>query len=388
MARKEVVDPPADRGGVSLAQIAATQNKNCGAGTMITGSEQKRDPQRLPTGVFAVDYATGGGLPLWGATCFWGPESGGKSNLGISTMAMADLLCWRCFNLHDACTCSQGTLKMKSYWADVEGTFNQEWAACIGANPDSYVLGLADYGEQHINIAESVLRADDCGLVVIDSLAALIPSDEMDAAMEDNFIGLQARMITRMVRKLKQRLIRERKREHPCTVLFINQMRTKIGVMFGDPETQPGGHGLKHEFSLLLRCVKKSMSKKEGGPDSKYADSSRSKALGERFSFSVRKAKIQTLAGVGEYVRLIEDIPSIGLAKGQVDDFATLLLYAKNYGIVEKDGTAWKYFDRKASKLDDIKALWMKNPGQRLYTQQQIIIRAKEQLAGNAEDEE
>lgn len=364
----------------TLASIAASVNERCGMGTIVTGRELKIDPPRLSTGIFAVDFAIGGGLPIHATTCLWGPESGGKSNLGINAMSMVPKICWNCFNIISQCSCSTNPLKLRSAWLDVEGTFDRDWAEKIGADPNDYVLCLGEYGEQYSNIADDVLRADDCGLVVIDSLAALVPADEMDSAAEDQFYALQARLIGRMVRRIKQRLIRERRRGHPCTVLFINQMRTKIGKVFGDPETMPGGHGMKHEFSLLLRCVKKSM--KAEGTDAKYTDEKRKKKLGERFSFSIRKAKVQTLAGVGEYVRLLEDIPAFDLKKGQVDDYSVLLNYAKQFGVVSKAGTAWKYFDRKADKLESIKNLWIKNVSQKVRTQQEVVNRAKAQYSG------
>jgi recombination protein RecA len=365
----------------TLANIAHSINERCGSGTIVTGRELTIDPPRLPTGIFAVDFAIGGGVPIHATTCLWGPESGGKSNLSINAMAMVPKICWSCYRILKECKCSTNPLRLRSAWLDVEGTFDRDWAERIGANPEDYVLCLGEYGEQYSNIADDVLRADDCGLVVIDSLAALVPADEMDSAAEDQFYALQARLIGRMVRKIKQRLIRERKREHPCTVIFINQMRTKVGKVFGDPETMPGGHGMKHEFSLLLRCVKKTM-KSGDGPDAKYKDDKRQKKLGERFSFSIRKAKVQTLAGVGEYVRLLEDIPAFDLKKGQVDDYTTLLNYAKQFGIVSKDGTSWKYFDRKASRQEDIKNLLIKNISQKVRTQQEIVSRAKAQFSG------
>lgn len=144
---------------------------------------------------------------------------------------------------------------------------------------------------------------------------------------------------------------------------------------------------MRHEFSLLLRCVKKSLKSKDEdgktgqGTDAKYIDSARKQNLAERFSFSIRKKKVMTLAGVGEYIRLINDIPSLGLTKGQVDDYGTLLKYAKEFGIVKKEGTTWKYFTHKVTKLDDLRRLWLKNVGQKIRTQQAIIDSAKATVA-------
>jgi recombination protein RecA len=232
----------------NLDDIMNKSNEKYGQGTVFTGAMMKKDPPRLPSGIFAIDFATGGGFPIYNTTCLWGKESGGKSAIATKAVATASMICWKCFNVIPACTCSKNPLKMRSFWADVEGTMDRDWMNFLGAYPDTYLAALADYGEQYIDVAESALQADDCGLVVIDSLAALVPEKEFEAPSEDQFMGTQARMIGRAVRKLKQRLIREMKREHPCTVIFTNQLRMKIGVMYGDPETMSGGHAMKHEF--------------------------------------------------------------------------------------------------------------------------------------------
>lgn len=361
----------------TLNKVMEVTNNECGEGTMFTGAGLKKDPHRLPTGVFTVDYSTGGGMPIWGTTCFWGPESGGKTNLCLNTVKMAGITCWRCFNTLDHCTCSQKSVPMRTAWGDVEGTLDRDWAEQIGADPERYVVFLADYGEQYVNIADNVLKADDCGLLVIDSLAAMVPAAEMDAAAEDQFYALQARMIGRMVRNLKQRLIRERKRGHPCTIAFVNQMRMKM-VTVGSPETMPGGHGMKHEFSLLLRCNKKALRK---GPDDKYIDKKRSKDIAQRFTFSIRKEKVLTLAGVGEYIRAKEDTPEYNLQAGQVDDYSTVLTKGKDVSLITKDGSrGWYYGTKKTAKLENIKTMWRTKPSEYYRFQKEIIDRAKAKL--------
>lgn len=362
----------------SLDRLIEEANKTCGPGTCFTGSMLKRDPPRLPTGVFSVDFSTGGGLPLHGTTCFWGDESGAKTTLAINTMSMVEVLCWECFFPHELCQCSTNALRMRTFWADIEGTLDREWVNSAGVDPEAYVVGLADYGEQYINIADSALQADDCGLVILDSLAALVPASEMEASSEESFVALQTRMITRAVRKLKQRLIRERKREHPCAVLFTNQMRKKIGITFGDPSTMSGGHGLRHEFSLLLRLVKKALSDND---KKKYHDPDRKKELVSRHSFSIRKEKVLTLSGVGEFVIVKEDFPDLDLTKGQIDDYHIVMTYAKDTEIVEKTGKTWSYFDHKAKRLDDIKILWKKKPAQYTLAQMEIVRRVKARLS-------
>jgi recombination protein RecA len=361
----------------TLDDIVESTNKSCGVGTMFPGSGLPKDPPRVPFGIFALDFATGGGGPLWGTIGVWGPEGGGKSSIAANMMAASQMICWKCFNLLKYCECSQSPLEMESVWADAEGTLDREWVQCIGADPSKYHVVLADYGEQYANIADSVLRADNCGLLVVDSLAALTPEVEMDKAAEDDFYALQARLIGRMVRKLKQQLIRQRKQGHPCLILLVNQMRSKIGVKFGSPETMSGGHALKHEFSLLLRCIKKTLSTQDEIFKATKGD------LAARHAFSIRKEKCLTLTGAGEFVRLRVDVPEVDGKKGSIYDYGTVLNYAKEYGIVQKNGSkGWKFFNVKAKRLDQIKELWQKSPDQYYRTQMEIIKRAKDRLRG------
>lgn len=361
-----------------MADLREVQNKKYGAGTIRTGKELQRDPPRLPTGVFSVDMITGGGLPLWGSSCMWGPESGGKTTLTMNAVAMAGKLCWRCFRLADFCECSESALRMSTYWGEVEGTLDRDWAERVGMDMERVHVGYADYGEQHINIADQTITADDCGLVVIDSLAALVPAGEMDSEAEQGFIGKQAHMIGRMVRKLKQRMIQERKNGHPVAIIFTNQLRMKIGQMFGDPETMSGGHGMKHEFSLLLRCSKKSLT----DPDKKKFKSGTTtgKDLGTRHSVSIRKAKVLTFGRVAEYVRATAPISELGLNIGQVDDYATVMTHAKKCGIVEKVGAKWHLMGIQANTLDQIKTLWQTKPEYYWLVQRAIIDALKEEM--------
>lgn len=370
----------------TLDEFMAEKNKSCGDGTVFMGGGLKRDPPRIPSGIFTVDYVTGGGFPIYGTTCLWGPDSSSKSTMAISTMAAVQYLCWRCFKFSPdvcsadgmTCECSEGPLLLRSFWADAEGTLDADWVTALRVEPDRYMVGLADYGEQYVNLADAALQADDCGLVIIDSLASLIPSSEFDAPMENQFVAVQARLISRCVRKLKQRLVRERKRGHPCTLLVTNQMRSKVGVLFGSPETMAGGFAMKHEFSLLLRCVKKSL--KKDGPDAKFVDTQRKKEVAQRFSFSVRKAKIATLAGIGEYVRLVEHFSPLGLRRGEVNDYSVVYDYAKEYDIIEKVSKGYSCMGKVFPKVASMEEYWKANFYDYLALQHQIIAAAKRRI--------
>ena len=358
-----------------LHALMESQNKKSGQRTIITGTDLKPDPPRIPFGMFAVDYATGGGIPLHGSTCLWGPESGGKTTAAMSVAKSAKIICWRCFHPQKFCTCSESALNMGVMWADVEGTFDRLWADGVGLKPEDYYYALADYGEQYINICDAALQSDDCGLLVLDSLAALIPESEFEADAEDQFIGVQARLIGRAVRKLKQRMIRERKNEHPCAVLFTNQMRTKIGQMFGNPETMPGGHAMKHEFSLLLRMSQIALNK--SSTDKKYIPSGKdAKPVAGRFAFQIKKHKIQIVATGGQYIRMTETTDEH--PAGLIVDDNVILKYAKQHEIVIKNGSKWQWFEKPTDKVENIRNMLMRVPDAYMLTMQSIVESAKQ----------
>jgi RecA/RadA recombinase len=360
----------------SLNNLMEDANSRLGKGTVIVGSDLKRDPPRLPFGVFAVDYATGGGAPIWGSTCLWGVDAGGKTSLAINAVASVARICWRCFKYLDFCECSTSPLRLKAFWGDAEGTFDRDWALSIGASPDDYYYALADYGEMYINLMEKALQADDCGLVVADSLAALTPVAEFEAASEDQQIGMQARMISKAVRTLKQRIIRERKREHPVCVIFTNQMRTKIGTMYGDPSTMPGGHALRHEFSLLLRIVQKSLTDSD---KKRYVGRFKDKPPALRHSFAIKKEKVLTLSSMGEFVRVREEVA--GLHAGEVDDYTVVANYAKTLELLHQTKEGWTCLGVHGKRLVDLQETWRNTPDEYLKLKQEIIIRAKRRLA-------
>lgn len=363
----------------TLASMQYTQELKYGPGSVFKG-EQLIKCNRIPFGVFAVDYATAGGIPVYGSTCLWGPKSGGKTTLGVSAMVSVDELCFRCFNYKILCSCSKSSISLSPMWIDIEGTFCKDWARNIGADPDKYFMALGDYGEMHINLAVDALKSTDCGLVVMDSLGSLVPESELEAPMEDQFYAVQARLISRCVRKIKQRLIRERKHEHPVAMLFVNQRRASIGGgKYGPTEKMPGGNAMEHEFSLVLRCIQVALSKEK---DAKYIDSQKKLNSAAKFSVQIQKFKVSIVSGVAEYIRLIENRRDLGLRKGQVDDVASVLKYAKEHGVIQDKGSGkgWKYFDKTARVLKEIGNVWEKKPEEYLRTKVEIINRVKASL--------
>jgi recombination protein RecA len=195
----------------------------------------------IPSGSLAVDYATGvGGFPRGRVLEVFGPESSGKTTLALSTIAQAQ---------------KRGGV---AAFIDAEHALDAEYAKRLGVDIDDLLVSQPDNGEQALEIAEMLVRSNAVDIVVIDSVAALVPKAELEGEMGDSHVGLQARLMSQALRKLTAIVAKSR-----TTLLFINQIREKIGVMFGNPETTTGGRALKF-YSSMRVDIRRIASLKEG----------------------------------------------------------------------------------------------------------------------------
>jgi recombination protein RecA len=184
----------------------------------------------IPTGSLALDLALGvGGIPRGRVTEIYGPESAGKSTLAQHIIAQAQ---------------AQGGM---AAYIDVEHALEPTYASALGVKVDELLVSQPDTGEQALEIAEALVRSNAIDIVVVDSVAALVPRAEIEGEMGDSLPGLQARLMSQALRKLTGAISRSR-----CAVIFINQLREKIGIVFGNPETTPGGRALKFYSSVRI----------------------------------------------------------------------------------------------------------------------------------------
>ena len=357
-----------------LDEVVIQINKKYGANSCRKSASMSQDPVRLPTGIFALDYATSGGFPLHQITIIRGPENGGKTSTAMATMAAASKICWRCFNFLETCNCSEKPLPMQTFWVDIEGTFNPMWAEAIGCDPESYVINMPDDGNQAADMMDLALEADNCGLIILDSVGAIMPSDEAQASSDDRFVGNQARLISNISRKLLRRLAIENKNGHPCLVVMLNQLRRKIGYIMGSNEEMPGGEALKHAGALRVRINKISMLDKKN-----YFDTNRNLLLAQRHTFTIEKYKNLILAGAGEFVRAVDDIPIMKAKKGEVLDHKTVLKQVIDLGLMTVKGATCSYNGKKASKQDFID-YWKSDKIAYLLAQRHAIVTAKEKI--------
>ena len=205
--------------------------KQFGKGSIMTlGQNVKMDVSVIPTGAISLDVALGvGGVPRGRVIEIFGPESSGKTTLTLSIIAQAQK--------------QKGT----AAFIDAEHAFDSTYAKKLGVNLDDLLISQPDTGEQALEITEMLVRSNAIDLIVVDSVAALVPRAEIEGEMGDSHVGLQARLMSQALRKLTAAISKSR-----ASLIFINQLREKIGVMYGNPETTPGGRALKFYSSVRL----------------------------------------------------------------------------------------------------------------------------------------
>ena len=223
----------------ALAQI----DKNFGKGTVMRlGDRPEMNVEAIPTGSLALDAALGiGGVPKGRIIEIYGPESSGKTTLALHILAEAQ------------------KMGGEVAFVDAEHALDPVYAAALGVDIDNLLVSQPDTGEQALEITDALVRSGAVDAVVVDSVAALVPKQEIEGEMGDTFVGLQARLMSQALRKLAGTISKTN-----CVVIFINQLRMKIGVMYGNPETTTGGNALKFYASVRLD-VRRVESIKEGG---------------------------------------------------------------------------------------------------------------------------
>lgn len=313
--------------------IALTQiQKQFGKGSVMRLGDRGgvEDIRVIPTGSIAVDVATGiGGIPRGRIIEIFGPESSGKTTLALHMIAEAQKL---------------GGI---AAFVDAEHAMDPIYAKKLGLNTDDLLVSQPDYGEQALEIVDALVRSGAVDLIVVDSVAALVPKVEIEGDMGDSHVGLQARLMSQAMRKMTGNL----NRSHTALV-FINQIRTKIGVMYGNPETTTGGNALKF-YSTMRLDIRKMTALKEG------AD-----FIGNRTRVKVVKNKIAPPFKQAEF--------DIYYGEG-ISKESSLIDLAVAVDIIDKSGAWYSYRDQRLGQgRENVRAFLKKNPEITQEIEQQV----------------
>ncbi len=338
--KKTVYEAPTPASDKKKAlQTALSQiEKNYGKGTVMRlGDRPEMNVEAIPTGSLALDAALGiGGVPKGRIIEIYGPESSGKTTLALHILAEAQ------------------KMGGEVAFVDAEHALDPVYAAALGVDTDNMLVSQPDTGEQALEITDALVRSGAVDAVVVDSVAALVPKQEIEGEMGDTFVGLQARLMSQALRKLAGTIAKTN-----CVVIFINQLRMKIGVMYGNPETTTGGNALKFYSSVRLD-VRRVEALKEGG--NVIGNKTRVKVVKNKVAPPFREAYFDIMYGEG------------------ISKWGELVDLAVQMDIVQKSGSWFSMGEERIGQgKDSVKTFLIANPD----IAQQVEEQVRQRLLSN-----
>ncbi len=324
MATKKTVyetPTPASDKKKALQTALAQIDKNFGKGTVMRlGDRPEMNVEAIPTGSLALDAALGiGGVPKGRIIEIYGPESSGKTTLALHILAESQ---------------KRGG---EVAFVDAEHALDPVYASALGVDTENLLVSQPDTGEQALEITDALVRSGAVDAVVVDSVAALVPKQEIEGEMGDTFVGLQARLMSQALRKLAGTISKTN-----CVVIFINQLRMKIGVMYGNPETTTGGNALKFYASVRLDVRRVESIKEDGNV---VGNKTRVKVVKNKVAPPFREAVFDIMYGQG------------------ISKWGELIDLAVQLEIIQKSGSWFSMGDERIGQgKDSVKAYLLANP--------------------------
>jgi recombination protein RecA len=298
--------------------------------------------QRIPTGLFKLDLATGGGFPMNRVTTLFGTESSNKTNIALCAIREYQKR-WP---------------KRPCVFLDVEGALDKLWAIKMGVNWEDLVVIRPDYAEHVIDMTDDLLQADDIGLIVLDSIAAMGAMSDLEGTMEKDTVGRNPLLISRFMRKVMHRMIQQAKgdieEDQFPSLLFINQIRMKVGVMFGSPETLPGGVAQNYVQTLRIRLY---------GKDVVDTDVHPTLPVRKHITGTIQKYKCGIVSKKFELEHVM--VAHKGLEIGYAYDWPGIKTYAENYGVLEKSKNGYMFMGEEFKTQKEIAASLASSPEKR-----------------------
>jgi recombination protein RecA len=316
----------------ALDMAIALLDKQFGVGTVMKlGNAKTQTWPAISTGAPTLDKILGiGGLPRGRIVEIYGPESSGKSTISLSLVAQAQKMGLRCA------------------YIDAEHALDPAYMMDLGINLDDLLLAQPNYGEEALEIVDKLVKTGDVGLIIVDSVAALVPKAELEGEMDANQMGLQARMMAKALRKITALA-----NDNKTLIVFINQIRMKIGVMFGNPETTPGGRALPYAASVRIDLRKKEDIKNKEGD-----------SIGIKVKAKVIKNKMAPPLKIAEF--------DIFYGKG-VDQYGSILDLALSIGFFAQKG-AWIFLDGENFAQGRENAIGKLKDDQKLFEQLKLRV--------------
>jgi recombination protein RecA len=283
------------------------------------------DPPRLPSDIFALDLACGGGFPQGRAVVIYGLEAAMKTTVSLKLIAMSQKL----------------YPEKRCVFIDVEGHLSQKWAELYGVNWSELMYILPESGDQVVDMMEGMVQAEDVGVIVLDSIAALVTQQELGKSAEQMNVGTQGLLINKLYRKMGHAFNESKRMNNMPTAIFINQIRYKM-VMMGNPETTPGGPSINlYLSSLTLRLKGEDVFLKKTDKLPTY----------RKITVTFKKWKVPVLSRNCEFMIAMRDIPELGIKNGQSYSWNTVLIYLKKLEMLTQVKDGWQ-LDKKITGIN------------------------------------